>query len=302
MGSRIIQFGVVPGGILAALTGNGYEVDACGTSLPKLKRALQHQNDVDAIAVAENSASQVEGILRTIRSLGNVPLILFQDESRTCDASQFDLVINQDTELPDLLKRVASAIEWSRAIRAESERLREQQNSLREDVASLREQMVRARVESERISARWRPSETERVSIPCVLVVDDHARWRDTMCSILRDSADCRVMCEAEDGIEAVQKATELSPDLILLDLNLPRLNGIEAARQLARSAPDSAILFVSMNNSADVISEALSTGAKGYVLKTDAGAELWLAIQAVLQNQQYVSRSLRRLHSERVN
>jgi len=64
MGTRIIQFGIVPNGILAALTGNGYEVDACGTSIPKLKQALQQQNE-DAIAVAENSASKAAGILAT---------------------------------------------------------------------------------------------------------------------------------------------------------------------------------------------------------------------------------------------
>src|SRR5215471_4994512 len=93
MGTRIIQFGVVPASVLAALSGNGYEVDACGTSIPKLKQALQQQNDLDAIAVAENSASKASGILTTIRSVRKVPLILFQDNSRTCDPSQFDLVI-----------------------------------------------------------------------------------------------------------------------------------------------------------------------------------------------------------------
>jgi hypothetical protein len=118
MGTRIIQFGVVPDGILAALAGNGYEVDAWGTSLPKLKQALQQQNDLDAIAVAENGASKAAGILTSVRSLGKVPLILFQDESRTCDPSRFDLVIPEHAPLPDLLTRVAAVIERSRAIHA----------------------------------------------------------------------------------------------------------------------------------------------------------------------------------------
>ena len=119
---------------------------------------------------------------------------------------------------------------------------------------------------------------------------------------MLKDHADCPVMCEAGDGIEAVQKAAELKPELILLDLNLPRLNGIEAARQIAQLTPDAAILFVSMENSAEVVSEALSTGAMGYPLKADAGADFRPAIEAVLQNQRYLSRSLRALHSVAIN
>jgi DNA-binding NarL/FixJ family response regulator len=119
---------------------------------------------------------------------------------------------------------------------------------------------------------------------------------------MLKDYVDCGLLCEAGDGIEAVQRATELKPRLILLDLNLPRQNGIEAARQIAQFSPDSAILFVSMNNCANVVWEALSTGAKGYVLKTDAGKELGPAIEAVLQNKQYLSRGLRGLHSVTIN
>ena len=113
------------------------------------------------------------------------------------------------------------------------------------------------------------------------------------MCSILQTYTDCGLLCEAGDGIEAVQRATELKPQLILLDLDLPRLNGIEAAKQITQSTPVSAILFVSMNNCADVVSEALTTGAKGYLLKVDAGNELWAAIEAVLHNKPYLSRSL---------
>ena len=302
MGTRIIQFGVVPPGVLAALSGNGYEVDACGTSIPKLKEALQRENVLDAIAVAENSASKASGILTTIRSIRRVPVILLQDHSGTCDPSQFDLVIPQHAPLPDLLTRIAAAIERSRVIRAESEMLREQQRSLRGQVASLREQVVAAGVESQRILANRQHSETARVSIPCVLVVDDYARWRETMCAMLKAYADCQLLCEAGDGIDAVERSNELKPQLILLDLNLPRLNGIEAARQIARLTPDSAILIVSMNNSADVVREALRTGAKGYLLKTDAGNELWPAIEAVLQNKQYLSRSLRGLDSVTIN
>jgi len=298
LGTRIIHFGIDPGaGILAALTGNGYEVDTCGASIQKLKQLLQRVDDLDAIAVAENGVSKAVEVLAPVRSFGKVPLILFQ-ESRTCDPSQFDLVIPEHTPLSDLLKRIAALIERSRAIRAHTEILGERFHSLLRESTSLREQSVTACVEFQRIRAKRQVSQRERVSVACVLVVDDHARWRDTVCSMLKDFADCRVMCEAENGIEAVQKASELKPRLVLLDLNLPRLNGIEAARQIAQLSPDSTILFMSMNNCAEVVNEALNTGAKGYVLKTDAGIELYPAIQAVLQNQQYLSRGLRQLHS----
>jgi len=301
MGTRIIQFGVVPDGIFAALSANGYEVDACGTSIPKLERALKQPN-LDAIALTEHDASRAAAILPTIRSHREVPLILLQDESRTCDPSQFDLVIPEHTSLSDLLKKVAAVIERSRAIHAKTNKLGERFHTLLRKTASLHEQSVTARVESHRLEAKLQRGETERVGIPSVLVVDDHPGWRDAMGSLLRDYADCGLLSEAANGIEAVERAAELKPRLILLDLNLPLLNGIEAARDIARCSPDSVILFVSMNNSAEVVRYALSTGAKGYVLKMDAGTELWPAIDAVLQNKQFLSRSLRGLYSEVIN
>jgi CheY-like chemotaxis protein len=290
------------GSILAALTGSGYNIDACGTSITKLKQALQRPDEVDAIAVSENDASDGVGVLATVRSFDKVPLILLQGDSRTYDASQFDLAIPEHDPLPNLLGRVAALIERSRVLRANTSVLAERFHSLLRESASLHEQSVTACVESRRILAKRQRSASERVCIPCVLVVDDYARWRDTICSLLKDYADCQVMCEAEDGIEVVQKAAELKPDLILLDMNLPRLSGIEAARQIAQLTPDAAILFVSMENSADVVSEALSTGAMGYLLKADAGTDFRPAIEAVLQNQRYLSRSLQRLHSVAIN
>ena len=303
MGTRIIQFGIVPSGILAALTGNGYEVDACGTSISKLKQALQQPDDLDAIAIAENGAPKAIAIVANLHSLGKVPLILFQDKSRTCDPAHFDLAIPEDAPLPNLLKRIAALIERSRVIRAEARMSGERFHTLLREAASLCEQSVTARVEFQHIrGAKFKRSVTERVNIPCVLVVDDYARWRDTMCSMLKTHVECRLLCEAEDGIEAVQRATELKPRLILLDLELPRLNGIEAARQITKSSPTSAILFVSMNNCEDVVSEAMSTGAMGYLLKADAGNELWPAIDAVLHNKQYLSHGLRGRHSATIN
>ncbi len=102
-----------------------------------------------------------------------------------------------------------------------------------------------------------------------------------------------QVICEASDGPEAVQKAEELRPDLILLDIGLPKLNGLEAARQIRKLAPEAKILFLTQETSADVVQEALSLGALGYVVKAQAGAELLAAVQAVLQGKQFVSSGL---------
>ena len=94
----------------------------------------------------------------------------------------------------------------------------------------------------------------------------------------------------ASDGLEAVQKAEELQPDLILLDIGLPSLNGIEVARQIRKRSPESKILFVSQESSAEMVQVALGTGAQGYVFKSDAGRELLEGVNAVLRGEQFVS------------
>jgi hypothetical protein len=97
------------------------------------------------------------------------------------------------------------------------------------------------------------------------------------------------------DGLEAVKKTQELKPDLILLDISLPKLNGIEAARQIRELAPNSTILFLSANDDLDIAAEALNTGARGYVVKSDAPSELLSAVQAALQGKRFISSRLRR-------
>ena len=115
-----------------------------------------------------------------------------------------------------------------------------------------------------------------------VLLVDDYEPWRQFVCSVLQKRPELEIVGEVADGLEAVQQAGELHPDVILLDIGLPTLNGIEAARRLRRISPDSKILFVSQESSADVVQEALSTGARGYVVKTNA-SDLLSAMNAVL-------------------
>ena len=105
----------------------------------------------------------------------------------------------------------------------------------------------------------WRP-----LSLIRILIVDDFEDWRRQVHSLLQARPEWQVIAEASDGSEAVQKAEELKPDLILLDIGLPKLNGIEAARQIRQRSPSSKIIFLSQNNDLDVVQAALSTGASG--------------------------------------
>jgi DNA-binding NarL/FixJ family response regulator len=124
-------------------------------------------------------------------------------------------------------------------------------------------------------------------------VVDDYERWRQFVCSTLQINPTYQVISELSDGFEAVQRAHELQPDLIVLDIGLPILNGIEAARRIRIQASEAKILFLSENRSLDVAEEALRSGGSGYVLKSEAAGELLLAIEAVLQGKCFVSASL---------
>ena len=126
-----------------------------------------------------------------------------------------------------------------------------------------------------------------------VLIVDDYEGWRRQVRSLFQARPEWQVMAEAVDGPEAIQKAEELKPDLIVLDIGLPKLNGIEAARRIRQLFPISKVVFLSQNNDLDVVRAALDTGALGYVCKTDAQNELLPAVDAALRGKQFVSSSL---------
>jgi len=124
-------------------------------------------------------------------------------------------------------------------------------------------------------------------------VVEDSEEFRKFICSTFGERPELQIVGEDTDGLQALQTAAELQPDLILLDIGLPSLNGIEVARQVLKLSPKSKILFVSQESSVDVVREALGTGAHGYVVKIDAGSELLIGVSAVLRGDQYVSRRL---------
>jgi DNA-binding NarL/FixJ family response regulator len=127
-----------------------------------------------------------------------------------------------------------------------------------------------------------------------VLVVDDYEPVRRVVRLILQARDDFQIVGEASDGLEAVHKAQELRPDLVLLDIDLPTLNGIQVARRLRDLVPQAKILFVSVEPSSDVVREALNMGGSGYVHKLHVGSELLPAIETVLAGKQFVSSGLK--------
>jgi DNA-binding NarL/FixJ family response regulator len=126
-----------------------------------------------------------------------------------------------------------------------------------------------------------------------VVVVEDHEQFRRFICSTLEKAPELQVVCIVSDGLQAVRRAEELQPDLIVLDIGLPSLNGIEAARRIRKLSSESKILFLSQESSVDVVQEALALGALGYVVKAHAGSELLAAVAAVLDGRVFVSSGL---------
>jgi CheY-like chemotaxis protein len=132
-----------------------------------------------------------------------------------------------------------------------------------------------------------------------ILVVEDHERYRRFLCASLARRAETEIF-EAADGRTAIEKAEALQPDVILLDLGLPGLGGLDVARHLPRAAPRSTVLVVSSERDPDIIREALQAGAGGYLHKLRCDGELMPAIDAVLEGRRFVSSLLASRHHDR--
>ena len=132
-----------------------------------------------------------------------------------------------------------------------------------------------------------------RTSFISILLVDDFEPWLRFVQKRLDEESEMRVVGMALDGLEAIQKAEELQPNIILLDISLPMLNGIDAAEQIKKVAPKSAIIFVSESSEPDVVREALNAGGRGYILKSKVVQDLRAAIEAALIGERFISPEL---------
>ena len=125
------------------------------------------------------------------------------------------------------------------------------------------------------------------------LVVEDNKSFLDFVTSTLHRQPNLRIVGEVQNGIDAVERAEALQPDLILLDIGLPGLNGIAVAHRIRRLVPDARILFLTQETAAEIVGEAFDLGAWGYVIKAQAGKELLLAVEAILSGKKFVSDGL---------
>jgi len=127
-----------------------------------------------------------------------------------------------------------------------------------------------------------------------ILLVDDFPQWQRFLRTRFESEHDLTIIAVANDGLEGLQKATELQPDLVLMDLRMPIMNGLEATRRICQVSPNSRILFITESSCRDLVAAAFEAGSCGYILKSDCGADLLTGIRAILAGKQFVSRSLR--------
>ena len=130
-------------------------------------------------------------------------------------------------------------------------------------------------------------------SIIRIILVEDFLPYRTLISSLFAKTPDLQVVWEASNGTEAVEKTQQLAPDLVLMDIGLPELNGLEAARRIRNLVPSAKIVFLTEQTDVDMVREAFDLGAMGYVLKRQAETDLLSALSAVLQGRRFVSSGL---------
>ena len=131
-----------------------------------------------------------------------------------------------------------------------------------------------------------------------ILLVDDHPIVRQGLRTLLEGRPGWEVVGEASDGVEAVEKVTSLNPDVVVLDVTMPRMNGLEACRVIRQKTSALEVLFVTQHDSPQMMREALEAGARGYVVKSNAARDLLNAVEAVSQHQQFTALAQHGPHS----
>jgi DNA-binding NarL/FixJ family response regulator len=126
-----------------------------------------------------------------------------------------------------------------------------------------------------------------------IVLADDHAMFRGGLKRILMEKEDLEVTGEAEDGLELLGILSRLAPDLVILDISMPNLRGIEAVHEIRRKDPEVKILMLTMHKDVEFLSQAISAGANGYLLKEDADAEIFAAVETIRAGKTYISRLL---------
>ena len=121
-----------------------------------------------------------------------------------------------------------------------------------------------------------------------ILVADDHEVVRRGLCALLQAHPDWEICGEANDGREALEKAHKLKPDVVILDIGMPSLNGLEATRQILKSNPPTKVLILTLHDSDQVVREVLNAGARGFLLKSDAARDLVAAVEALRRDKTY--------------
>ena len=136
------------------------------------------------------------------------------------------------------------------------------------------------------------------MSLVRVLVVDDFEDWRKFVLSVLKQESGFDIVGEAEDGLKAIQLAEKLKPCVVVLDVSLPGINGVEACRWIGKVTPDTRIVFLSEHSDREIVKAALNAGAVAYVAKSDAASDLLAAIHAVARGERYLSRRISELQT----